>query len=164
MLFAVPHDEEDGAHGHGAGQKHLPGQHLTAQQPAQKDADDRHHIFIGDGRGDGDILQQPEIAGIGDDRTAGAHPGKGHDHRPVFALRVLPTGGICWDWSRMSGWTSSPASSTNSALPSGWTVATNLGTSLFLWTKATAPITAKCHIKCGRFFRTPAISALRERP
>lgn len=35
---------------------------------------------------------------------------------------------------------------------------------LFLWTKATAPITAKCHIKCGRFFRTPAISVLQERP
>ena len=83
MRFAMPHDKEDRAYRHGAGQEHLPGQHLAPQQPAQKDADDRHHIFIGNGRGDGYILQQPEIAGIGDDRATGAHPGKGHDHRPV---------------------------------------------------------------------------------
>ena len=68
--------------------------------------------------------------------------------RPAHATN----GGICWDWLRMSGWTSSPASSTNSALPSDWTVATNLGTLLFLWTKATAPITAKCHIKLRTVF------------
>lgn len=80
--MAIQQDEEYGANSQAAGQRHLRGHGFAAQQPGQQQADDRHHVFVGNSYADGGVAQQPEIGTIGDERSAQHQPGEsGHGGR-----------------------------------------------------------------------------------
>ena len=73
------YDQGHRANGYRAGHQDAGRDVLAAHVPAQDDTHDRNHVFIGNGQGDADMGQQPDIARVGYQCAAYGHPAEGDD-------------------------------------------------------------------------------------